>query len=189
VAAGQATLSEAMALARTEEDQLELAVRQHARLVYRIVYSVLRNYHDAEDATQETFLRALQHGKKISAVEDLRSWLARIAWCVAVDRNRTRTRNREILLEDPVKPSGEPPSAEASPDDAAYGAQVGLMLERLIAALPKKLREPLILSTIEEMSPREVAAALGIREAAVRSRIFRARQVLREKLTGQADRK
>jgi DNA-directed RNA polymerase specialized sigma24 family protein len=51
------TVSEAMALARTEEDQLELAVRQHARLVYRIAYSVLRNHHDAEDTTQETFQR------------------------------------------------------------------------------------------------------------------------------------
>jgi len=51
-----------------------------------------------------------------------------------------------------------------------------------MAALPRKLREPLVLSTIDEMSPREVAATLGINEAAVRSRVFRARQILREKL-------
>ena len=59
----------------------------------------------------------------------------------------------------------------------------------MIAALPEKLRQPLILSTIEEMSPREVAATLGIDEAAVRSRVFRARQILREKLAGQTSRK
>ncbi len=186
---GQVLASDAMALVRTDEDPLELAVREHARLVYRVAYSVLRNHHDAEDATQETFMRVLRQGKKIEAVQDLRSWLARIAWRVAVDRNRKHTRNREIFLEDPATPGGEPPSPEASPDDAAHGAQVGQTLERLIAALPKKLREPLILSTIEELSPREVAAALGIREAAVRSRVFRARQVLREKLAGQVNRK
>ena len=59
----------------------------------------------------------------------------------------------------------------------------------MIAALPEKLREPLILSTIEEMSPREVAATLEINEAAVRSRIFRARQILREKLAARMGRK
>jgi RNA polymerase sigma-70 factor (ECF subfamily) len=62
------------------------------------------------------------------------------------------------------------------------GAQVAAFLEKLIAALPEKLRQPLILSTIEEMSPREVAAVLRINEAAVRSRVFRARQILKEKL-------
>jgi len=52
----------------------------------------------------------------------------------------------------------------------------------LIAALPAKLRDPLVLSALEEMSPREVAETLGINEAAVRSRVFRARQMLKEKL-------
>jgi RNA polymerase sigma-70 factor (ECF subfamily) len=55
----------------------------------------------------------------------------------------------------------------------------------MIAALPENLREPLILSTIEEMSPKQVAATLGINEAAVRSRVFRARQILRDKLAGR----
>jgi RNA polymerase sigma-70 factor (ECF subfamily) len=62
-------------------------------------------------------------------------------------------------------------------------------VEKMIAALPEKLRQPLILSTIEEMSPKEVAATLGINEAAVRSRVFRARQILREKLAGRTGRK
>jgi RNA polymerase sigma-70 factor (ECF subfamily) len=66
---------------------------------------------------------------------------------------------------------------------------VGAQLEKLMAALPEKLRAPLILSAIDEMSPPEVAAILGINEAAVRSRVFRARQILREKLTQQGNRK
>jgi len=69
------------------------------------------------------------------------------------------------------------------------GSQFSAILQKLITALPEKLREPLILSTIEEMSPREVAATLGINEAAVRSRVFRARQILKEKLAQAVSRK
>ena len=71
---------------------------------------------------------------------------------------------------------------DASADETIHGAQLSATLEKLIAALPTKLREPLMLSTIEEMTPREVAATLDINEAAVRSRVFRARQMLKEKL-------
>jgi len=56
------------------------------------------------------------------------------------------------------------------------------VLDSLIAALPSKLRDPLTLSTLEEMSPAQIAEVLGINEAAVRSRLFRARQILRSKL-------
>jgi RNA polymerase sigma factor (sigma-70 family) len=108
---------------------------------------------------------------------------------VAVDRSRQRSGKREVALEDPERPLAELPSANAPADQAMHGSQVGVLLERLIAALPEKLREPLILSALEEMSPREVAATLGINEAAVRSRVFRARQILREKLAQRGDRK
>jgi RNA polymerase sigma-70 factor (ECF subfamily) len=81
------------------------------------------------------------------------------------------------------------PSSDIPADQTVHGTQVSAALERMIAALPEKLRQPLILSTIEEMSPREVGATLGINEAAVRSRIFRVRQILREKLAGGASSK
>ena len=73
-------------------------------------------------------------------------------------------------------------SAAAAADETAAGAQLGAVLEKLIAALPEKLRQPFILSTLEEMTPREVAATLGVNEAAVRSRVFRARRILKQKL-------
>ena len=73
-------------------------------------------------------------------------------------------------------------SPHASSDQTIQGTQVGEALEKLIAALPEKLRAPLILSAGEEMSPREIAATLNINEAAVRSRVFRARQTLKDKL-------
>ena len=164
------------------DDEIDALVRDQSRLVYRIAYAVLRRHHDAEDATQETFVRVLRYRSKLAAVQDTKTWLARIAWRVAVDRSRRQGQQREVALEDPEKPLMEVASAERPADETLLGVQIGAALERLIAALPGKLREPLILSTVEEMSPREVAATLGINEAAVRSRVFRARQILKEKL-------
>jgi len=170
----------------SQDELLENLVHRHSRLVYRIAYAVLRSHHDAEDATQETFFRALRYRRKLAAVEDHKSWLARIAWRAAVERSRKTSRKREISLDDPRKPLPEIASVESSADSAIEGSEVNALLERFIAALPEKLRAPLILSVVEEMSPREVAAALGISQAAVRSRLFRARQILREKLTERA---
>jgi RNA polymerase sigma-70 factor (ECF subfamily) len=195
LAVGEAILSDAATVtpsreegrerSRALEDLLENLVRQHARLVYRIAYAVLRRHHDAEDATQETFVRVLRYSHKLAGVEDHKTWLARIAWRVAIDRSKQRGRRQEIPLDDPEEPLPEVLSSDAAADDALHSEQVGAALERMIAALPEKLRQPLILSTIEEMSPRDVAAMLGINEAAVRSRVFRARQILREKLAGR----
>jgi RNA polymerase sigma-70 factor (ECF subfamily) len=185
LAAGDAILSGAATIERSQDELLEALVREHSRLVYRIAYAVLRRHHDAEDATQETFMRVLRYSSKLSAVENAKTWLARIAWHVAVDRTKQRGRTREVPLEDSEKPIIEVASSNTPADETVQGAQVSVALERMIAALPEKLREPLILSTIEEMSPREVAATLGINEAAVRSRVFRARQILREKLAGR----
>jgi RNA polymerase sigma factor (sigma-70 family) len=179
--AGEAILNGVTTIDR--EQVVESLVRQHSRLVYRIAYAVLRRHHDAEDATQETFMRVLRYSSKLDAVEDPKTWLARIAWRVAVDRGRHRGRKQEIALDDPERPVREPESTQSPADDTLHGAQMSAALEKLIAALPAKLREPLILSTIEEMSPREVAGTLGINEAAVRSRVFRARQILKEKLS------
>ena len=194
LAAGEAILNEPATVVQRDDaqgldDVLDGLVREHARLVYRIAYAVLRRHHDAEDATQETFVRVLRYSSKLAAVEDHKTWLARIAWRVAVDRSRQHARKREVALEDPERPVEEVASAETRADDAISGKLMGRQLEKLIAALPEKLREPLILSAIEEMSPREVAATLGINEAAVRSRVFRARQILRAKLAERVGRK
>lgn len=185
VVAGEAILDRASierSRIESRDAPLEALVREHSRLVYRIAYSVLRSHQDAEDATQETFMRVLRYGSKLADVEDSKTWLARIAWRVAVDRSKRRRRTREIALDDPEKPVAEVASIANSADETVQGAQIVTVLEKLIAAMPSKLREPLILSTIQEMSPREVAATLGINEAAVRSRVFRARKTLKEKL-------
>jgi RNA polymerase sigma-70 factor (ECF subfamily) len=182
---GQVLVNDAIAPARTdlvltEDDQLELAVREHSRLVYRVAYSVLRDHHDAEDATQETFLRVLRYRRKLAGIRDARTWLARIAWRVAIERRRNAA---EIALDDIDKVVQQICSSAAGADEVFLNSEMNGFLGLLIAALPAKLRDPLTLSTIEEMSPADVAKVLGIREAAVRSRLFRARHILRDKLT------
>lgn len=174
-----AMADEAIALTQKAEDVLEAAVREHSRLVFRIAYSVLRHPAEAEDATQETFLRALRYRKKFIRVEDPKAWLARVAWRVAVERKRKSTRTGAMteLAQNDI------PSPDAGAERVLVDQERCAMLEKLIAALPDSLRDPLVLSTIEELTPREVAAALGISEAAVRSRAFRARQILRERIS------
>jgi len=194
VVAGEAILSGVATMERvtaegSRDEVLETLVREHSRLVYRIAYAVLRSHHDAEDATQETFLRVLRYSSKLEAVEDPKPWLARIAWRVAVDRSKQHGRRREIPLDEPDQPPVEVASSREHVDETLISRQIGAVLEKLIAALPEKLRQPLVLSTVQEMSPREVAAVLGINEAAVRSRVFRARQILKEKLAERVGRK
>ena len=180
VVAGQVIVDDAMTLARTEEDLVELAVRQHAQLVYRIAYSVLRNHHDAEDAAQETFVRVLRAKRKLATVDDPRSWLARIAWRVAVER-------RKKVLEVPLETIeatviSRMRCQRTSAEESLLGQQMTGIVQSLISALPAQLRESLTLSTVQDLSPAEIAGVLETTEAAVRARIFRARLMLRERL-------
>jgi RNA polymerase sigma-70 factor (ECF subfamily) len=178
VVAEQVIVSPAIAMPRTDEDELELVVREHARMVYRIAYAALRSHHDAEDATQETFLRVLRYREKLAEVRDLKTWLARIAWRVALGR---RGKVREVGLDEVDEAVSDVLFAKATAEEVVQGNELRGVLQDLIATLPTKLRDPLTLSTLELM-PAEIAAVLGTNEAAVRSRIFRARQILRQKL-------
>jgi RNA polymerase sigma-70 factor (ECF subfamily) len=160
------------------EAALEHLVRAHARLVFKIAYSVLRNHHDAEDAVQEVFLRVMRQRRDLSAVRDVRAWLARITWRVAVDR-----RNPPQLSDAETTAALEQlRSHAAGADHAAIGSQMLALTERLIANLPADLRDALTLSTVEEMTSSEIAAVLAIPETSVRTRLFRARKLLKEKL-------
>ena len=165
-------------VAETAAD-LEVLVHEHSALVFRIAYSVLRNPQDAEDAAQETFLRALRYGRRLRQVEDARRWLARVAWRVALDRRR---RQPEISLEEAAQAVRTLRDAGAASDQIAAGREMMALLEGLIAALPAELRQTLTLSTVEELPAADVAVLLDIPEATVRTRVFRARQILKEKL-------
>lgn len=171
----------AISLAGTNEDALEVAVRNHARLVYRIAYSVLRNHHDAEDATQETFMRVLRYRRKLEGIDDPKTWLARIAWRVAVERRKKRP-EPSLSDQEMAKAVSELRSQLASAEESVIGSEMQSLLDSLICRLPEHLRDAFRLSTIEELVPEEIAQVLGTSESSVRSRMFRARRILKEKL-------
>ena len=176
--AAYVTAETGMTTARPEEQLLEVAIREHSRLLYRIAYSVLRSPADAEDAVQDVFLRLLHQGKKALEVQDLKAWLARIAWRVSVDRLR---RAERMIARSEGVDNHEISQAEAA-DEILLEKERNNFLQQVIGALPEQLRDPLVLCALQELTPREVAIMLGISEAAVRSRAFRARQILRDRL-------
>ena len=173
---------EAIALAQQDEDSVEMVVREHAHLAYRIAYSVLRNSADAEDATQEIFLRVLRYRKKIAGIDDQKAWLARIAWRVAVARRKHNDKNIAKTPAGKDDSMGTVAAPGHGADQILLEQERSAVLDRLISTLPDQLRDALVLSTLEEIAPREVAVMLGISESAVRSRSFRAREILRERL-------
>jgi RNA polymerase sigma-70 factor, ECF subfamily len=183
---GEMILDEPIPVARASEDALDLAVRRHARLVYRIAFAVLRNHHDAEDAAQETLLKFLRHRKRWVEIRDVRSWLAKMAWRVATSRTG---KYPETSLEDAAEAVGKMRAEGADAERIASTAEMQALLSRLIAALPRDLREVTMLSMAHELSSGEISAVVGIPEGSVRNRQLRARELLREKLWAVLERK
>ena len=176
---GQVIADRVAEAAETWNDALEIAIRQHGRFLYRVAYSILRNHHDAEDAVQEAFVRALRNRSKLQEVRDCRNWLARIVWRIALDRKKQPSATRMEGLGDAVE---QLRSNLANSEDVFVGTEMMKLLNALIEALPEKLRDPLVLASVEELAPADIAEILGIHEPAARSRLFRARQMLRERL-------
>jgi len=184
--AGQAILGETAlkhAMAVETATTVEALVADHTGMVFRIAFSILRNHHDAEDAAQECFLRVVKHRHNLHKVRNAKTWLARVAWTTALDKRRT---GREMPL---AGDEGDSATLGESLRDTAPGADDRLMqqqrrqlLEKLIAGLPEELRQPLELSTVEELNSAEIAELMEIPEASVRTRLFRARNQLKEKL-------
>ena len=172
--------TKAQPVEKMSDDLLEAAVHEHAQLVFRIACLVLRNRQDAEDATQETFMRVLRYRRKLEGIHDQKSWLARIAWRVSVERRKQRDSwVSEIETSTAIE---QLRSQLISGEQSTLGKELSSLLGCLIAALPEALRDALRLSTLEELSPRQIAEILQVSESSVRSRIFRARQILKEKL-------
>lgn len=153
------------------------AVKLHGRTVFRIAYLVLRDPAEAEEVAQETFLRAWRQGLRWGQVKRPDAWLARVAWRLALDHSRHR---HGAAAAAPL--AYEPAAAGADAERQAAARQRLSRVEALIAALPRRLREPLLLSSLEELNSRQIAAALGIPAASVRSRLQRARRLLRQRL-------
>lgn len=169
------------------DDPVEAMVAEYAGMVFRIAYSILRHRDDAEDAVQECFLRVIKFRKRLALVRNPKTWLARIAWTAALDRRAaraTRSANQHPLDEEILE---QMPAKTIAMDEALADRELQELLECLIDALPEEIRHPLKLSTVHELNSAEIAEILGIPESSVRTRLLRARRLLKEKLSARLE--
>jgi RNA polymerase sigma-70 factor (ECF subfamily) len=156
---------------------LDALVEAYAPLLFRVAHSVLRSQADAEDVVQDAFVRVMEHRAMLPAVREMRVWLVRIAWNLALDRKRRiRPEQMDAMFVQSLVARERP--ADTALDEARRLQQALAAIDRL----PRAERAVLLLSAVEELDHAEVAEVLGKSESAVRALLFRARTRLRERL-------
>lgn len=153
-----------------EQQQFLEALTRHQNMVYRVALHRLGNGEDAEDAVQEVFLRLLTAKSVPEENEALRRWLIRVTVNYCRDVWKSPWRRRRVHV-------------ETLPETPDFQREEETSLYREVMALPEKYRTVLDLFYYEELSVREIGEVLGIRESLVTTRLSRARQKLRERLT------
>jgi RNA polymerase sigma-70 factor (ECF subfamily) len=167
-------------LLNMEEDlkqEFETRIAETGTLAYRVAFSVLRNSEDAEDVAQEAFAKAYRRFRQLRDRDRFRAWLVRLTWRMAI--NRTRSEQRRLARESSAELRGP---GEPSPVQTVIERERAKQLWRAIDMLPEKLRIVIVLAGIEENDVREIATLLRLPEGTVKSRLFLARQRLKELL-------
>jgi RNA polymerase sigma-70 factor (ECF subfamily) len=159
------------------EIDLTALVETYSALLFRVAYSVLRCQTEAEDVVQDVFVRVIERRLYLTTVRDMRVWLIRITWNLAIDRRR---RIRPEQMDEKFAESLVARSVPA--DEAVAEARHMKVVLREIEKLPKGERHALLLSAIEELGTAEMAKVLGRSESAVRALLFRARARLCKRL-------
>jgi RNA polymerase sigma-70 factor (ECF subfamily) len=164
---------------KSAESEIDLTalVETYSPLLFRVSHSLLRSRVEAEDVVQDTFLRVLQRHRSLPEVRDMRVWLVRIAWNLAIDRVRRRKPQHADadFIQTLVAPNIP---ADKALDEFRRMTAVLAEIERL----PKPERHALLLSSLEELDTAEIATIIGRTESATRALLFRARTRLRTRL-------
>lgn len=160
----------------TSEREFELRLADCSALAFRVALAVLHHREDAEDVAQEALFRSFRNFHRLRERERFRSWLVRVTWRLALDRQRAERRRERRELQ--VAPSPAPPSVEELVASREFEQHLG----RAVDDLPPKLRIVLVLAAIEQYDMREVAQLLDLPEGTVKSRLYLARRCLAEKL-------
>jgi RNA polymerase sigma-70 factor (ECF subfamily) len=173
-----------------EHAAYEAIMRRHNRALYRTARSVLRNDADAEEAVQESYIAAYRHLGSFRGQSSLATWLTRIVINESLQRLRRRKSEIDTVPADNVinldahmAMAYDGDRRSETPEDALAREQARRLLERRIDELPSAFRTVFVLRALEELSVEECAACLQVPEATVRTRYFRARQLLRKSLT------
>jgi len=170
-------------------------MKRHNQMLYRAARSILKNEGEAEDAVQEAYLQAYRAMGDFRGDAKVSTWLVRIVVNESITRLHKQTRRAEIIRLDGEELQPDLHSSEDSmnqsppeqPDRAALRAETRRLLEAKIDELPDAFRTVFVLRAVEEMTVEEAAAVLGIPEATVRTRFFRAKGMLREALSRDID--
>ena len=174
-----------------ERAAFEQLMRRHNRRLYRVARAVLDDPTEAEDALQEAYLTVLKSLAQFRGDASLATWLSRVVLNECLGRRRRSQRRQNIvpivgsLTEDEV---GAVTTGDAErPERMVDRAQLRELLERKLDALPELFRIVFVLRSVEDMSVEETAECLGVPEATVRTRYFRAKRLLRESLAEEID--
>ena len=181
-------------VAAGDEQAFEQIMRRHNRMLYRIARSILRDDSDAEDCLQSAYLLAYRSIAAFSGRAKLSTWLTRIVINEALGRKRRTAREAVVIpFDGTVQCDHEAPSTvdssmeEPGPEREAMRRELGALIEHQIDALPEAFRGVFVLRACEELSVEETAELLDISAATVRTRFFRARGLLRERLAREVD--
>lgn len=162
----------------------EAIVREHSARVYRLAYRLTGNRHDAEDLTQEVFVRVFRSLSTYTP-GTFEGWLHRITTNLFLDQARRRQRIRmDAMGED----GDRYPATDAGPERAFEHENLDVDVQKALDELPPEYRAAVVLCDIEGLSYEEIAVTLGIKLGTVRSRIHRARARLRVSLEHRAPR-
>ena len=187
-------LAVAERIGRGVQGAFEGLMRKYNGKLFRIARAILKDDSDAEDVLQDAYLEAYRHIGNFRGGSELSTWLTRIVINQALMRVR-KERRRSSILPFRTPPTHETESPEAqvpdqqseSPSASVIRAETRRMLERRIDELPVAFRTVFVMREVEEMSVEETARCLSISPATVRTRLFRARALLRESLTRDID--
>jgi RNA polymerase sigma-70 factor (ECF subfamily) len=181
-------------IARGDQAAFETLMRVHNGRLFRIARAILKDDADAEDALQDAYLDVYQRIGDFRGTAQLATWLTRIVINRALMRLRKHKRERVVVpfshgaSAEPDRADTELPDPRAeSPPDATMRGEVRQILERKIDRLPVAFRTVFVMRDVEDMSVEEVSACLSIPPATVRTRLFRARALLREALAREMD--
>lgn len=181
-------------IAAGDQHAFRFLMRLHNQRLYRTARSILRDDAEAEDAVQDAWVLAYRAIGGYRGDAKLSTWLVRIVVNEAIARSRKRSRRAEIIRLDGDTESNAGNGAETmavspseQPERRALDAETRRLLERKIDDLPEAFRAVFVLRALEEMTVEETAETLGIPEATVRTRFFRARGLLREALAREID--
>ncbi len=165
-------------------------VEQHASRVYRLAYHLTGNQHDAEDLTQDVFVRVFNSLSQYKP-GTFEGWLHRITTNLFLDRMRRKSRIRFDFMADDdasvaTSDSFDREERSGQPEEAFEMAHLGADIIEALGDLPPEYRAAVVLADIEGLSYEEIAATLGIKLGTVRSRLSRARARLRDSLAHHA---